>query len=94
MNISCHRQVTNGLAEYWPALLKQKHLNVEARTLDGEAIKADPDPDYIPVIKSRDQEAEAVDASKWGETVRGPLGWIVHGRSGDKGGSKYYEVPS
>ena len=30
-------------------------------------------------------EAMGVERRDWGPTVKGPLGWIVHARSGDKG---------
>jgi hypothetical protein len=56
--------------------------------MDGRTLKVDTDPRFAPVIKSTDEDSEvAFDASKWGETTKGPLGWIVHGKSGDKAGN-------
>lgn len=42
-----------------------------------------------PIVPQKDYDSKAaLQAGAYGETTRGPLGWIVHARSGDKGGSK------
>jgi len=55
----------------------------------GDAVHEIPPPavtrDYPAQQPSSDGPENPTDLSTFGETVRGPLGWIVHARSGDKG---------
>ncbi|KXJ86085.1 hypothetical protein Micbo1qcDRAFT_126833 [Microdochium bolleyi] len=73
--------------EYWPTLLAQDEIRQRAvlewsgETIDipapketGEFSKQQPSYDT----------ADPVDLSNFGPTTRGPLGWVVMGRSGDK----------
>ncbi|KAF2735798.1 DUF1446-domain-containing protein [Polyplosphaeria fusca] len=72
--------------EYWVALFPQDKINHELHTFDGKTIS------IPPPMKSQiyPRQQESYDTSNprpldsWGETVRAPLGHIVHGRSGDK----------
>jgi hypothetical protein len=76
--------------EYWPARVHVKHLPLTVRFV-GSIMKIPVDPiapaDTKPVVKQRDYDPAAFDAGKWGPTTPGPLGWVVHARSGDKGGN-------
>lgn len=43
----------------------------------------------VPVQPQQDYDsAQAFDPNAYGPTTVGPLGWVVHARSGDKGGSE------
>jgi hypothetical protein len=76
--------------EYWPGLLHQKHLPLTVRFVgsDKEITVSAVGDEVAPVVKQKDYDpASAFDPSLWGATTRGPLGHIVHARSGDKGGN-------
>ncbi|KAH7139331.1 hypothetical protein B0J11DRAFT_477592 [Dendryphion nanum] len=72
--------------EYWVALFPQDRIAHETHTFDGGTIRIPPPKN----TKSYPRQQESYDTSSplplksWGETVRAPLGHIVHGRSGDK----------
>lgn len=73
--------------EYFVTLLPQADVKHEVRLWDGRKIEVPP-PEQTKVWSSQQpsqQAAEGVTVADWGRTTRGPLGWIVHGRSGDKG---------
>lgn len=76
--------------EYWPGRVKQKHLPLtvtfvgSSKTISVPAVE-----DTEPIIPQKDYDsAKPLQAGEYGETTRGPLGWIVDARSGDKGGSE------
>lgn len=73
--------------EYYVTLLPQADVKHEARLWDGRAIEIPPPKDtkVWPSQQPCQLATEGVAMDDWGQTVRGPLGWIVHGRSGDKG---------
>jgi hypothetical protein len=76
--------------DYWPARLKQKHIKLQSFTTEGKESQVDELEETAPVMKPTDEESrKELDSAAFGQTVRGPLGWIVHGRSGDKGGSEF-----
>ncbi|OQV03598.1 hypothetical protein CLAIMM_08620 [Cladophialophora immunda] len=72
--------------EYWVSLLSQTDIQHEVHTFDGRTIPISPPT----VTKSfpRQQPSYETDCplplSSWGPTTRAPLGYVVHGRSGDK----------
>jgi hypothetical protein len=73
--------------EYWVSVIPQSV--VRQRTFlewTGEAIDVPAPADTQPYSKQqRSYETEApVDLASFGPTTRGPLGWVVMGRSGDK----------
>ena len=72
--------------EYWVALFPQDKINHEVHTFDGKTIPIPPPTNTK--VYPRQQEsydtASPLELDTWGETVRAPLGHIVHGRSGDK----------
>lgn len=77
--------------EYWPARVHVKHLPLTVSFV-GSDKKIDVPPlsprETEPVRAQRDYDpAGSFDASLYGPTTPGPLGWIVHARSGDKGGN-------
>jgi hypothetical protein len=72
--------------EYYVTLLPQADINHTVHTHNGR-ILAIPPPTVTKVYPSQ-QPSQSVTASSktdFGETTKGPLGWIVHARSGDKG---------
>ncbi|KAK0858495.1 hypothetical protein LTS02_009759 [Friedmanniomyces endolithicus] len=81
--------------EYYVTLLPQADIQHRVHLWDGSSLDIAPPgrcktyparqpstPTPSPGNNSRDPSAKAFD---FGPTVRGPLGWIVHARSGDKG---------
>jgi hypothetical protein len=74
--------------EYWPALLPQSEVQHRAHLLWGEGEVIDMQAPKKTAKHQRQQPSyetsDPVDLSKYGETVRAPLGKIVLGRSGDK----------
>ncbi|EKD01109.1 hypothetical protein A1Q2_04607 [Trichosporon asahii var. asahii CBS 8904] len=75
--------------EYWPGRVRQCHLPLEVRFVGSEEkITASPPDHTAPRVISEDYDSTEPCASlEQGATVEGPLGWIVHARSGDKGGN-------
>lgn len=73
--------------EYWPALLPQSAVQHRAclewsgKTFD---IPVPTTTREYPRLQNSYETGTPVDLSTFGETTRGPLGWIVLGRSGDK----------
>ena len=74
--------------EYWPALLPQSVIKHQAvlewennRVIDIPAPKLT---QTYPRKQNSYETASPVDISSFGPTTRGPLGWVVLGRSGDK----------
>jgi hypothetical protein len=74
--------------EYYVTLLPQDLVEHKVHLWDGSNFDA-PAPEAAKTRTYPSQqpsEAEAVGVKgQWGETTKGPLGWIVHARSGDKG---------
>lgn len=76
--------------EYWPGRVKQAHLPLKVSFVGSqdESITASPPEHTAPRVVSEDYDStEPASSLDQGETVEGPLGWIVHARSGDKGGN-------
>jgi len=73
--------------EYWAALLPQCEISHAVNLLwSGEALGIPPSP-KMELYESRQWSYETrdpVDLTSFGPTTRGPLGWVVLGRSGDK----------
>ncbi|KAH6673038.1 hypothetical protein B0J14DRAFT_481972 [Halenospora varia] len=72
--------------EYWVALFPQELAKHEVHTFDGKTIPIPP-PTNTKVYSRQQPSYETTSPlplSTWGETVQAPLGYIVHGRSGDK----------
>lgn len=76
--------------EYWPGRVQQKHLPLKVTFVgSSKTIDVAPVENTEALVPQKDYDAkEALQAGAYGETTRGPLGWIVHARSGDKGGSE------
>lgn len=73
--------------EYYVTLLPQSDIKHIAHLHDQTTISIPP-PSMTKVYPSQQPTqpfAANAGASDFGETVRGPLGWLVHARSGDKG---------
>lgn len=67
------------IQEYFVTLLPQKDLKHVVHSQDGRNLEiAVPMVTKTYPIRQPSQEASAVEARNFGETVRGPLGWIVH----------------
>lgn len=78
--------------DYWPSLLPQSEIqHVTNLIWTGEKIDIPPArtlQDYGKTYETRQwtyDTKEPADLTSFGPTTRGPLGWIVLGRSGDKG---------
>lgn len=74
--------------EYYVTLIPQAAIRHCAHLATGEVIDIPPPPvtkTYPRVQPSQATTLEIAELSSFGETVRAPLGTIVHGRSGDKG---------
>lgn len=73
--------------EYYVTLLPQSAIEHKVHLWDGQTLDISPPPQTrtYPAQQPSQVEAVNVEATSWGETVKGPLGWIVHARSGDKG---------
>lgn len=76
--------------EYWPGRVKQKHLDLTVSFIGTDKkIIVPAAQETAPVHPQSDYDNEkSFNPRAYGRTTRGPLGWIVHARSGDKGGSK------
>lgn len=76
--------------EYWPGRVSQKHVQLVTSFVGSDKrIEVPRVSETAPVRKQSDYDsAEAFTPSAYGPTTRGPLGWVVHARSGDKGGSE------
>ncbi|TXT06008.1 hypothetical protein VHUM_03769 [Vanrija humicola] len=77
--------------EYWPGRVRQHHIPLTVGFVGSEkvlhvpAARAD---QTRAVLRSDDYDAaEKLVPSQWGTTTRGPIGLVVHARSGDKGGN-------
>lgn len=74
--------------EYYVTLLPQADVHHTVNMHDERSFEIPPPAEtrtYPRQQPSRLATRDAVDLSKFGQTVRGPLGWLVHARSGDKG---------
>lgn len=73
--------------EYYVTLLPQADIEHRVHLWDGQTIDIAPPPQTKTYSSQQPSEpvARNLKATNFGETVRGPLGWIVHARSGDKG---------
>ncbi|KAF2428887.1 DUF1446-domain-containing protein [Tothia fuscella] len=74
--------------EYYVTLLPQSDVQHAVHLHSGETIDISPPPKTKIWAKKQPSQAfteKAVDLKSFGPTQRGPLGWIVHARSGDKG---------
>lgn len=73
--------------EYWPTLLPQSEIRQRVcLEWNGETIDIPSPVDTRPFSKQQPsyETSDPVDLSEFGPTTRGPLGWVVMGRSGDK----------
>ncbi|USW56743.1 Putative acyclic terpene utilization [Septoria linicola] len=74
--------------EYYVTLLPQSEVEHKVHLWDGTSIEVPPPTETktYPSQQPSSPYATGLEAAtSFGETTRGPLGWIVHARSGDKG---------
>lgn len=74
--------------EYWVTLVPQSSVEHKAHLPSREELVIPPPTEtkvYSKQQPSESSTSSAVDLSEFGRTERGPLGWVVHARSGDKG---------
>ena len=73
--------------EYYVTLLPQADVNHMVNLWDGSSFEIPPPPKSTTYPAQQPSQAEAGEAIRMdlGPTTRGPLGWIAHARSGDKG---------
>jgi len=72
--------------EYFVTLLEQRALRHVVHTQNGKRFDVEP-PGMTESFPSQQpsMDASGVKVEDFGDVVRGPLGWVVHARSGDKG---------
>lgn len=74
--------------DFWPSTIPETELHLSLAFLGGETKALSNHKETVPAMKSASYDAkQAYDEFKWGPTVRAPLGSMVMGRSGDKGGN-------
>ena len=74
--------------DFWPSTLPESQLELALSFVGGDTRRLASHTETVPAMKSESYDAkQAYDEAKWGPTVREPLGTIVMGRSGDKGGN-------
>lgn len=73
--------------EYYVTLLPQTDVQHKVHLWDGRSLDIPPPPQSktFPAQQPSQPATEATEKNDFGPTTRGPLGWIVHARSGDKG---------
>ena len=73
--------------EYYVTLLPQADVEHKVHLWDGSSFIVPPPSQTrtYPSQQPSEPVAKDLEVVDFGETVRGPLGWIVHARSGDKG---------
>lgn len=73
--------------EYYVTLLPQSDVKHVAHLADGSTINipSPPATKVYPAQQPTQPSSTNAGPRAFGETVRGPLGWLVHARSGDKG---------
>ena len=73
--------------EYWVTLLPQSDVQHTVHLWNGEEFEIPPPPNSKVYDSQQPSEpgAKGVKTTDWGPTTRGPLGYIAHARSGDKG---------
>lgn len=87
---TCHLDLRLGIPkpvwEYYVTLLPQSDIRHVVHMQDGRDLEiAPPSRTKTYPAQQPSQPSSQVSRKKFGETVHGPLGWIVHARSGDKG---------
>lgn len=74
--------------DYWPSQVDVSKLKLQVSFLGGEPSPVPNQASTIDVVKLQSYDSpQPYDAGKWGPTIKLPLGAIVMGRSGDKGGN-------
>lgn len=73
--------------EYYVTLLPQTDVEHRVHLWDGRSFEIPPPQETktYPAQQPSQPVTDGVQNADWGKSVRGPLGWIVHARSGDKG---------
>ena len=71
---------------YWVALFPQEFANHQVHTIDGQITSISPPTTTktYPRQQPSYETSSPVPLDTWGPSVKAPLGYIVHGRSGDK----------
>ncbi|KUJ20437.1 DUF1446 domain-containing protein [Mollisia scopiformis] len=74
------------IQEYFVTLLPQANVQHVVHMHDGRDLKIEyPKRSKTFPQNQPSQDISLVSSKDFGETIRGPLGWLVHARSGDKG---------
>ncbi|KAK1761814.1 hypothetical protein QBC33DRAFT_603842 [Phialemonium atrogriseum] len=74
--------------DYWPSRMDESELNISCSFLDGNTLHVANHREVTgPVPSASYDSPQPYEAARWGPTVLLPLGAIVMGRSGDKGGN-------
>ena len=72
--------------EYWVSLISQDVVNHELHTHDGKTISIPPPTHTKTYLRQQSsyETSSPLPVDTWGPTTEAPMGYIVHGRSGDK----------
>ena len=74
--------------DFWPSTIPESRLKLSLSFLHGKTVPLQNHKNTIPAMKSASYDAnQPYQEDKWDPMVREPLGTIVMGRSGDKGGN-------
>ena len=75
------------MQEYYVTLLPQADISHKVHLWNGQEFKIAPPPEsrIYPAQQPSQPMTEELKTADFGQTTKGPLGWIVHARSGDKG---------
>jgi hypothetical protein len=74
--------------DFWPSTVAEADLKLQLTFLDGVSKSLPNHKETAPTMKSDSYDSkDPYDESEWGPTIKMPLGTIVMGRSGDKGGN-------
>lgn len=73
--------------EYYVTLLPQAAVQHKMHLWNGENVEIPPPPQtkWYSAQQPSEPAAASTESTDFGQTMQGPLGWVVHARSGDKG---------
>ena len=85
-HLDFRQAIPKPVQEYFVTLLPQSNISHFVHMHDGRELEiAPPSITKTFPVQQPTQASSEVAVKNYGETVRGPLGWLVHARSGDKG---------
>jgi hypothetical protein len=87
-HLDLRQGIPKPIFEYYVTLLPQKDVQHVVHGHNGKTVEIPP-PEVVQTYPHQQPDepttASGPNLESFGKTVRGPLGWVVHARSGDKG---------